>query len=94
MTEEIRRVNGQTLNAGFTDYKMPTSREIRQIVPVIVEDYGSRGPFGAKGVGEPPIIAIAPAIANAVYNAIGVRITDLPLDMEKTYFRLADSKEE
>ncbi len=94
LTEEIQRSNGQTLNAGFTDYKLPTSRELRHIVPVIVEGYGSRGPFGAKGVGEPPIIGVAPAIANAVYNAIGVRITDLPLTMEKMYFRVSGLPEQ
>ncbi|MDO8690922.1 MAG: molybdopterin-dependent oxidoreductase, partial [Dehalococcoidia bacterium] len=67
LTEEIQRENGRTLNPNLHDYKVPTSREIRSIVPVIIEGYGSRGPFGAKGVGEPPIIGVAPAIANAVY---------------------------
>jgi xanthine dehydrogenase molybdenum-binding subunit len=91
LTEEIKREKGRTLNPDFRDYKVPTSRELRHIAPVIIEGYGSRGPFGAKGVGEPPIIGVAPAIANAVYNAVGVRITDLPLTQEKMYFRLREN---
>ncbi|MDO8692273.1 MAG: molybdopterin-dependent oxidoreductase, partial [Dehalococcoidia bacterium] len=90
LTEEIQREDGRTLNPNLHDYKIPTSCELRDIVPVIVEGYGSRGPFGAKGVGEPPIIGVAPAIANAVYNATGVRITDLPLTVEKMYLGLRE----
>ena len=90
LTEEIQRANGHTLNPDFRDYRVPTSCEIRGIVPVIIEGYGSKGPFGAKGVGEPPIIGVAPAIANAVYNAVGVRITDLPLTQEKMYLGLRE----
>ena len=53
------------------------------IEPVIVEDADGEGPFGARGIGEPPILAMAPAIANAIYDAVGVRMTSLPITAEK-----------
>jgi len=48
-----------------------------------VEEPDEEGPFGARGIGEPPILAMAPAIANAIYDAVGVRITSLPITAEK-----------
>ncbi|MDX1414699.1 MAG: molybdopterin cofactor-binding domain-containing protein [Candidatus Promineifilaceae bacterium] len=75
---------GRPLNPSFVDYKMPLAMDMPPIKTIILEtepDLG--GPFGAKGVGEDPIIAIGPAIANAVYNAIGVRIRELPITPEK-----------
>ena len=71
---------GRSLNAGFVDYKMPLSLDMPPIRTILLEtapDPG--GPFGAKGVGEDPIIAIGPAIANAVYAAIGVRFRHYPI---------------
>ena len=74
---------GRSLNAGFVDYKMPLSLDMPPIRTILLEtapDPG--GPFGAKGVGEDPIIAIGPAIANAVYDAIGVRFRHYPITPE------------
>jgi xanthine dehydrogenase molybdenum-binding subunit len=74
---------GRSLNAGFVDYKMPLSLDMPPIRTILLEtapDPG--GPFGAKGVGEDPIIAIGPAIANAVYNATGVRFRHYPITPE------------
>lgn len=71
---------GRSLNAGFVDYKMPLSLDMPPIRTILLEtapDPG--GPFGAKGVGEDPIIAIGPAIANAVYAAIGLRFRHYPI---------------
>ena len=86
LTEDyvIDPANGRSLNAGFVDYKMPLSMDMPPIRTVILEtapDPG--GPFGAKGVGEDPIIAIGPAIANAVYHAIGVRFRHYPITPEQ-----------
>ncbi|MCG3211942.1 MAG: putative xanthine dehydrogenase molybdenum-binding subunit XdhA [Anaerolineae bacterium] len=75
---------GRALNASFVDYKMPLAMDMPRIKTIILEvspDIG--GPFGAKGVGEDPIMAIGPAIANAVHDAIGVRFTELPITPEK-----------
>jgi xanthine dehydrogenase molybdenum-binding subunit len=76
--------NGRSLNAGFVDYKMPLSMDMPPIRTIILEtapDPG--GPYGAKGLGEDPIIAIGPAIANAVYDAIGVRFRHYPITPEQ-----------
>ena len=86
LTEDyvIDPTNGRSLNAGFVDYKMPLSLDMPPIRTVILEtapDPG--GPFGAKGVGEDPIIAIGPAIANAVYDATGVRFRHYPITPEQ-----------
>jgi xanthine dehydrogenase molybdenum-binding subunit len=75
---------GRPLNAGFVDYKMPLSLDMPRIRTIILEEAPDPGgPFGAKGVGEDPIVAIGPAIANAVSDAIGVRIRELPITPEK-----------
>jgi xanthine dehydrogenase molybdenum-binding subunit len=86
LTEDyvVDLTNGRSLNAGFVDYKMPLSLDMPPIRTVILEtapDPG--GPFGAKGVGEDPIIAIGPAIANAVYDATGVRFRHYPITPEQ-----------
>ena len=82
--------NGRSLNANFVDYKMPLSMDMPPIRTVILEtapDPG--GPFGAKGVGEDPIVAIGPAIANAIYDAIGVRFRHYPIKPEQVLQGLA-----
>lgn len=60
-----------------------------EIVPIIVEEPFDEGPYGAKGIGEPPLIAVAPAVANAAANALGLRIRVLPLSPEKILQSLA-----
>jgi len=75
---------GRSLNPSFVDYKMPLSMDMPPIRTILLEtapDPG--GPWGAKGVGEDPIIAIGPAIANAIYNAIGVRFRHYPITPEQ-----------
>jgi carbon-monoxide dehydrogenase large subunit len=75
--------NGKLLNPNFTDYKIPTAFDIPdEIVPIIVEVPQPDGPFGARGVGEHTMIAAAPVIANAVYDALGVRIKSMPITQE------------
>jgi xanthine dehydrogenase molybdenum-binding subunit len=79
----IDLTNGRSLNPSFVDYKMPLSMDMPPIKAIILETApSSGGPFGAKGVGEDPIIAIGPAIANAVYDAIGVRFHHYPITPE------------
>jgi xanthine dehydrogenase molybdenum-binding subunit len=79
------------LNANFVDYKMPLAMDMPKIETVILELVPSQeGPFGAKGVGEDPILPIGPAIANAVYHAIGVRFRELPITPEKVLQALAE----
>lgn len=81
---------GRSLNASLVDYKMPLSMDMPPIRTVMLEtapDPG--GPYGAKGVGEDPIVAIGPAIANAVHDAIGVRFHCYPITPEKVLQALA-----
>ena len=72
---------GQTLS--MKDYHIPTVADVPEIVPIIVESAEPSGPFGAKGVGEPALIPTAPAILNALADALGQRIYDLPANLER-----------
>jgi len=65
------------------DYHIPTAADVPEIIPIIVEDPEPTGPFGAKGVGEPALIPTAPAIANALADALGERLYDLPFSLER-----------
>lgn len=92
LLEEITTAGGNIKNNNFTDYLLPTSLDVPEVVSIIVEDGEPTGPFGAKGVGEPSLIPTAAAIANAVYDAIGVRIFSLPITPEKVLEALAKDK--
>ena len=81
--ENLYRDRGQTMNPSFLGYKIPTSLEMPKTKSVIIESIEPQGPFGAKEAGQIPHASIAPAIANAIYNAIGIRIKDLPITPEK-----------
>ena len=86
--------DGRSLNPSFVDYKMPLSMDMPPIQTIILETApSSGGPFGAKGVGEDPIIAIGPAIANAVYDAIGVRFRHYPITPEQVLQALREKKQ-
>jgi CO/xanthine dehydrogenase Mo-binding subunit len=75
---------GQIVNGTLLDYQLPSIRDLPdRLTPIIVESPHRTGPFGAKGVGETAIIPLAPAIANAVRDATGVRLTRLPLTPER-----------
>ena len=74
-------VPGETTS--FVNYLIPTSKDIPEVIPIIVEEEEPTGPFGAKGVGEPALIPSAPAILNAIADAIGQRIYHLPANLER-----------
>lgn len=92
LLEEVITNSGVIKNNNFTDYLLPTTLDVPEITSIIVEDQEPTGPFGAKGVGEPALIPTAAAIANAVYNAIGVRIFALPITPERVLEALARGK--
>lgn len=92
LTEQLILHQGKTLNNNLTDYKLPDFTTIPPIDMAIIEVPSRFGPYGAKGVGEPPVIPVAPAIANAVYDAVGVRITELPITAERVFFALREKK--
>ncbi|MCX5799270.1 MAG: molybdopterin-dependent oxidoreductase [Proteobacteria bacterium] len=81
--EKMIYEKGRLMNGNFLDYKMPTAKDVPPVQAVIIESDEQDGPFGAKGIGEPGLVPTAPAIANAIYDAVGVRIKDLPITPEK-----------
>jgi CO/xanthine dehydrogenase Mo-binding subunit len=88
LSEEIVFADGRVLNPTLTDYKMPTAMDVPPIQSILIEEASQLGPFGAKGVGEPPCIEPLATVANAVAAAVGVRITDAPITAEKILRRL------
>ena len=81
--EEMQYNEEGNVNPGFVDYRVPTTADLPTVESVIVEVEAPDGPFGAKGVGEPPITPTLATMANAVADAVGVRITELPMKPEK-----------
>ncbi len=83
LMEDYKTEKGHTTTPGFAKYILPTSLDVPKITSVIVEDPDPIGPLGVKGIGEPAMVPTIPAIMNAVYDAIGVRITSLPATPER-----------
>ncbi|HEX6387318.1 MAG TPA: xanthine dehydrogenase family protein molybdopterin-binding subunit [Anaerolineae bacterium] len=92
LTEELLVQDGKVLNPDFLDYRLFTAADMPEIETIIVETDDPGGPFGAKGVGEMGGTPTAAAIANAIYDAIGVRLTEVPMTPERVLAAL-DSKE-
>ncbi|MBD3309200.1 molybdopterin-dependent oxidoreductase [candidate division KSB3 bacterium] len=82
---------GRILNPNFADYKLFNAFDMPPLETILVQTYESTGPYGAKSVAEVPINCPAPAIANAIYDAIGVRMYDLPITAEKVLAALKTS---
>ncbi|MFP4180192.1 MAG: molybdopterin-dependent oxidoreductase [Spirochaetaceae bacterium] len=80
LSEEVVYEQGKQKTDNFDTYRMPRSMQVPDLVPIIVEVPDPKGPFGAKGMGEVPLLATAPAVANAVYDATGTRYNRLPLE--------------
>jgi CO/xanthine dehydrogenase Mo-binding subunit len=83
LSEEIRIEEGMTFSSLFADYLIPTSADLPDIEPIILEIGPGKGPFGARGIGEPAIAPCAAAIASAIADAIGARLTELPMTPER-----------
>ena len=86
--------NGRLLNNSFTDYKIPTAKDIpAEMVQMFVETPHPQGPYGARGVAEHPMISVPSAVGNAVANATGVEIFELPMDPERVYLAIKHATE-
>jgi len=83
LTERLILEKGEVMNPNFRDYKLLTSKDVIPVEPVIIESMDEAGPYGAKGIGEPGLVPTAPAIANAIYDAVGVRLRKLPMTPER-----------
>ena len=93
--EYYLKPDGSMANASFLDYRMPTSYDLPNIETIIVEVPNPLHPFGVRGVGEPPICPPVPAVANAIADAVGVRMYDTPMNPARIYAALsAKSAEE
>jgi CO/xanthine dehydrogenase Mo-binding subunit len=83
LTEEMLFAEGKVTTLHFGDYKIPTMRDLPRLQKIVLESPVGRGPYNSMSIGETAIITVAPAIANAVHDAVGLRITSLPLTAEK-----------
>lgn len=83
LCEEVILREGRTMNTSFSDYFLPTAMDVPDIEVINIETSEATGPYGAKAVGEPALVPTAPAILNAIRNAVGVRIDSLPATPEK-----------
>ena len=83
LSEDLVIENGIVMNPSFRDYKLVTAPEMPEVEFHFIEKDNANGPYGAKGISELPTIVTAPAIANAVYNAIGIRFDNPPMTPEK-----------
>jgi 4-hydroxybenzoyl-CoA reductase alpha subunit len=85
MEEQVFRANRNGVHKApsMLEYKSPTTMEMPEVVTYLVEDPDPNGPFGAKEVGQGPLLPVAPAVANAVHDAVGVRIDEVPITPEK-----------
>jgi CO/xanthine dehydrogenase Mo-binding subunit len=84
--EQLKLKEGRVINPSFVDYRIATTADTpREIIPIIVEVPQDDGPWGARGIGEHAMVPTAPAIANALYNAVGVRLPSPPLSAERVF---------
>ncbi|MHB1404467.1 MAG: xanthine dehydrogenase family protein molybdopterin-binding subunit [Desulfitobacteriaceae bacterium] len=90
LMEDMGIANGKVSNKTFSDYNMPRITDMPEIKSILVESNDPNGPYGAKGLAEPALTPTAAAIANAIYNAVGVRITELPVTAEKVFRALKE----
>ena len=91
--EEMLYEDGQLLNPNLVDYKVPTFADLPDdLETTMIENHDGPGPFGAKGLGEGGIVSAAPSVANALFQATGVRIKDLPLTPERVWRALSDAE--
>jgi carbon-monoxide dehydrogenase large subunit len=89
MLEDLTFVDGQVMNPSFLGYKLPSAQDMPEMESILIERPHPDGPFGAKGMGETTNVPVPPSIANAIYDAVGIRIRHLPITPEKVLAALA-----
>jgi CO/xanthine dehydrogenase Mo-binding subunit len=93
LMEDYKQEEGYPTSINLAKYILPTSLDVPQVNSVIIEDPDPLSPLGVKGIGEPSMIPTAPAIINAIYDAVGVRIHSLPATPEKVLAALREKRE-
>lgn len=95
LMEELIHKDGSVVNPTLADYYIPTSLDTPEIKSIVVEYPGHLGPYGAKAIGEPPVVLPAPAIVNAIDNAIGIRLREIPATPDRvliSYKRMTENQ--
>jgi 4-hydroxybenzoyl-CoA reductase alpha subunit len=92
LSEDMRYVKGQIMNANFFDYRIPYSVDTPEMDVTIIESNDGEGPYGAKEAGEGPIHPVLPSIGNAIYDAVGVRMCELPITPDKIFTKIKELK--
>ena len=90
LIEEMRVEEGRVTSLSLGDYKLPTTRDVPPLRTVLLESESGQGPYNIKAIGELPVSPVAAAVANAVADAVGVRVRDLPITAEKVYRALRE----
>jgi CO/xanthine dehydrogenase Mo-binding subunit len=92
MEEVLMSQQGKMLNPGFTDYILPSNSDVPEIEAVILENDDPGGPFGARGVGEPPLIGVTPSVASAIHDALGIFVRESPANSERVWKTIEAAK--
>jgi CO/xanthine dehydrogenase Mo-binding subunit len=94
LSEEMLYQEGRLVTPSFSEYLIPTSMDMPLVQSIILESRSGLGPFGAKGIGEPSLTPVAPAIANAVADAIGTRVFELPITPERVVKAIREKRDD
>jgi CO/xanthine dehydrogenase Mo-binding subunit len=92
LLEEDQVAEGVTVTPNLMTYLIPTALDVPDVTTVVLESGEGMGPWGARGIGEPAMVPTAPAIANAVFDAVGVRMTRLPITPERLWRAMQEAK--
>jgi len=92
LSEEMLFADGKVTTLNFGDYKVPTTRDIPELRKIVLETPVGLGPYNSMSIGETPIITVAPAIANAVHDAVGVSVKSIPITAEKVLAGLRNQR--
>ena len=83
LMEDINLQQGKMKHDRYSNYLIPTAMDVPDLEKIIIESPESTAPFGAKGIGEPVMLGVAPAVLNAICDAVGVRMTEIPVIPDK-----------
>ncbi|MCB2117156.1 MAG: xanthine dehydrogenase family protein [Rhodobacteraceae bacterium] len=92
LSEEMLYKEGRLITPSFSEYLMPTAMDMPPVASIILESRSGLGPFGSKGIGEPSMTPVAPAVANAIADAIGVRVFEMPITPERIWRALQEAR--
>ncbi|HEV8670760.1 MAG TPA: molybdopterin cofactor-binding domain-containing protein [Candidatus Limnocylindria bacterium] len=90
--EELIYEGGRIVNPAYMNYALPRAADVPRVRPILIEDPDPNGPYGAKSIGELAVVPAASAVANAVYDAVGIRLRELPFTPDKVLAALAEKE--